>query len=188
MAGSLLAGRVLAALLLAVTVALLARTATNLRALDVPARALLPAGTKLSTGQEAPDFRLATIAGDSLSLGSLRGRVVVVDFWATWCGPCQQELPALQRLYEEHAARGLEIVAISVDAGPEAVAPYARQARLTFPVVLGGIAVQTLYRVTALPTLFLVDRAGVIRFYQIGYAPGSEAALAAQVEALLAEG
>lgn len=181
-------GRILLGIIIAVALAVLGGTAIHLSTVEVPASLELPTGSALEVGDEAPDFRLPTLDGDELTLSSLRGQVVLVDFWATWCGPCRQEMPELQRLYEKLANRGVEIVAINVDAQPEAVAPYVRREGLTFPIVLGGAAEQVRYRVTGLPTLYVVDQSGVIRYRHIGYVPGAESVLAEEIETLLAEG
>lgn len=188
MPGSMTTGRVLAVILVAVTVTLLARTATNLSRLEVPPGLDLPTGDALTVGTSAPDFVLATVAGDSLSLASLRGQVVLVDFWATWCGPCLVEMPVLQELYEDFEGRGVQIVAISTDVTPARVPAFVERFGLSFPVLLGGLSVQAAYRVTALPTLFVVDQQGVIRHVHVGYTPGAEAELIEEVELLLARG
>ena len=185
---SQLAGRALVALLAIVTLALVARTATNLAQLEVPPSMEFPsAGDALSPGRAAPDFRLATVGGDSLSLAELRGQIVLIDFWATWCGPCLQEMPALQQIYDDYADRGVEIVAVSCDVTPGVVPDVVARMGITFPVALEGLPVQALYRVDGLPTVIIVDRQGVIRFHHLGYAPGAEAALVDEIEALLAE-
>lgn len=186
--GSLPAGRAIAAIFVVATVALLARTALNLSELEVPPGLELPAGEALIEGQAAPDFTLATVAGDSLSLASLQGQVVLVDFWATWCGPCVVEMPVLQQLYDDFEGRGVEIVAVSTDVTPAKVPRFVDRHGLTFPVLLGGLSVQALYRVTALPTLYVVDQQGTIRHVHVGYTPGNEVKLIEEVEALLAEG
>ena len=183
-----LCGRVFLGAVVIVVLLVLGGTARRLSKVLVPPTLELPAGSALQVGSEAPDFHLPTVDGDELSLISLRGQVVLVDFWATWCGPCRQEMRGLQRLHADYAGRGVEIVAISVDAQPEAVGPYARREGLTFPVLLGGVTAQVGYRVTGLPTLFVVDRNGMIRYVHVGYAPGAESVLAEEVETLLAEG
>ena len=188
MPGSIWTGRALAAVLVTVTVALLARTAMNLSQIHVPTAIELLGGETLNPGEAAPAFQLVTVDGDSLSLASLKGQVVLVDFWATWCGPCRAEMPALQQLYEDFAGRGVELVAISVDVQSQGVPEFVRRLELTYPILLDGRAVQASYRVLGLPTLFVVDRQGIIRHVHVGYAPGAEAALADEVEALLSEG
>jgi peroxiredoxin len=182
------AGRGVVAALGLTTLAMLWATGSSLVGMEVPQTIELPSSSGLPTGARAPDFHLPTIDGDSLSLGQLRGRVAVVCFWATWCGPCRLELPRLQQLREEYAGRGVEVVAISVDFDRARVVPMARRLGLTYPVLLGDGVAQSAYRVLSLPTLFVVDAGGVIRYRHVGYAPGVERAVAEQVESLLGEG
>lgn len=181
------AGRAVLALLVLTTGALLFATASHLAGIEVPETIELPTQSGLAVGVRAPEYRLATTGGDSLSLSELRGRVVLVSFWATWCGPCRLELPQLQKLYEQYRDRGVEIAAISVDRRASEVAPFARRLCLSFPVLLGDAVVRSAYRVMSLPSLFIIDRAGVIRYRHTGYAPGMEGVVAEHVEALLAE-
>jgi cytochrome c biogenesis protein CcmG/thiol:disulfide interchange protein DsbE len=181
-------GRMLLLLLVLATGTLVWRTAVNLQHADVPVSMVLPSGSQaLEVGEQAPDLRLATLGGDTLSIRDLRGKVVLVDFWATWCGPCVAEMPALQRLYEEMASDGVEIVGISVDRNRALVPPFVERLGLKFPILYGGLGDQALYKVVALPTLFVVDQEGVIRFRHIGYAPGAEIVLADEVVGLLVE-
>lgn len=110
----------------------------------------------------APDFLLKTLDGQNRSLQQDRGKVVLMNFWATWCPPCIREMPAMQRLYERFRGRGLEIVAVSVDQGnPDAVRTFSEELKLTFPIVLDPEqATKQDYQVRALPTTFLIDRKG----------------------------
>ena len=94
---------------------------------------------------------------------------------------------AQKELHEEYEARGVTIVAISVDADSDVVGPHVQREGLTYPILLGGQAVQVNYRITGLPTLFVVDQEGVVRHVHVGYAPGAGSVLADQIEALLAE-
>ncbi len=144
-------------------------------------------------GHAAPDFALRIVAGDGADEGDLahlarlRGRVVVLDFWATWCGPCRASLPVLSRLSERFASRGVAF--LGVDVGdpdlPDAALRLAH-ARLgsRFPSVADRTTeVQAAYQVDTLPTLVLVDRAGVVRSVEIGVP--DEEALARELRALL---
>jgi peroxiredoxin len=108
------------------------------------------------------DWTLPRVNGESATLRDFRGRVLVLNFWATWCGPCRRELPALQSLHQELAHEGLEVVAVSVDAGdPESVARFARERGVTFPIVHDpGEDVARRYGTTAWPTTFVIDRKG----------------------------
>ena len=188
MARPLLWGRILLGATVVATLAVLVGTARRLSNVEVPASLELPADAAPAAGNEAPDFRLPTLDGDEVSLSSLRGQVVLVDFWATWCGPCRPAMRLLQRLYEEFGGRGVTVVGINLDAHAEEVAPYVHREGLTYPILLGGQAAQASYGVSALPTLFVVDQSGAIRHVHVGHGPGAASVLADEIEALLAGG
>jgi peroxiredoxin len=122
-------------------------------------------------GSPAPAYGARTLAGDSVSLAGLRGRVVLLNFWATWCAPCRHETPFLQALYQEHRLGGLEIVGVSMDTGDARgqVADFVREYGVTYPILLDPqMRGMDLYRVLGLPATFLVDREGVLRWMRIG--------------------
>lgn len=140
-------------------------------------------------GFPAPPFALEALDGTSVALADLRGRVVVVNLWASWCGPCRAEMPALQRLYAAQRAEGLEVLAVNstVQDSEAAAREFARSFGLTFPVLLDRAGeVSDRYRLRALPSTFFIGRDGVIRAVIVG-GPLSEAVLRAQVADLLAE-
>jgi len=110
----------------------------------------------------APDWTLPNVGGGEAASGDFRGRVLVLNFWATWCTPCRRELPALQALHEALGDEGLAVVAVSVDGGdPDRVARFAGDHGVTFPVVHDPAEeVARRYAATAWPTTFVVDRSG----------------------------
>jgi thiol-disulfide isomerase/thioredoxin len=121
-------------------------------------------------GSIAPNFELEVVGtGERLSLKSLRGKAVWINFWATWCPPCREEMPEMQGLYEQHRAQGLEIVAVDVQEPLEKVVEFAQELGLTFPIVLDrdGSVVDRYY-VSGLPSHFFVDREGVIQAIHMG--------------------
>jgi cytochrome c-type biogenesis protein len=121
----------------------------------------IPVG--LDVGQRAPDFTVATLDGRELSLSDLRGQAVLVNFWATWCGPCRLEMPGLEQVYQFDRERGFTIVALNFLESPEQVQPFVDEFGLTFIVGLDSDgAVYDDYQVVALPTSYLVDGNGVI--------------------------
>lgn len=139
--------------------------------------------------QAAPDFTLTDLDGRTVRLSDHRGKVVVINFWATWCVPCAAELPHLQRLYAKYRDQGLEILAISMD-GPESVAavgPQVRQYGLTFPVLLDEetrvVGVYNPKRTA--PFTAIVGRDGAVATTREGYSAGDEVALEAELAALL---
>jgi len=137
----------------------------------------------------APDFSLTTMSGETYSLSALRGNVVVVNLWASWCLPCRAEMPAIQRVYEKYKDAGLVVLAVNSTSqdNTASVDAFITELGLTFPVVMdydGKVA--NLYRLSALPTTFFIGRDGVIRKVTPG-GPMSEASLQATIQALLAE-
>ena len=116
------------------------------------------------TGFRAPDFTLTTLAGETVTLSDLRGRPVLINFWATWCPPCRAEMPAIQAAYERYAPQGLVVLGVDMAESPNVVAAFVERFGIRFPIPLdrdGRVATQ--YRVRAIPTSFFVDREGVVR-------------------------
>ncbi len=138
-------------------------------------------------GFAAPDFTLPTLDGQRVSLHDLRGQVVLLNFWATWCAPCKAEMPALQRVYADEKARGLRVLAVTVETDTATVSAFVRRYGLGFTILLdGGAQVSRLYRVQGTPTTFFIDRRGVIRSVVVG-GPMSEGLIRSKVEDLLRE-
>jgi peroxiredoxin len=109
----------------------------------------------------APDFTVPRLGSGSVSLKELRGQLVFLNFWATWCLPCKEEMPSMERLHQRYKSRGLVVLGMSVDRNGPAVAPFVKQLGLTFPIGLDpDMAVADRYRVRALPSTFLIDRKG----------------------------
>lgn len=133
----------------------------------------------VTRGQQAPPFTLQRLDGGTLSLAQLRGKVVMLNVWATWCAPCRLEMPSMQRVYDEYHDDGLEIVAVAVDARPGVPQPdgsikglvseFVEEYGLTFPILVDSMGdTQRLYGVSGLPTTFLIDRDGTIRVREVG--------------------
>ena len=135
----------------------------------------------------APDFELENSSGEIVRITSLRGRPVMLNVWASWCGPCRAEMPAMQRVYETYHSQGLEILAVnstSQDTRQDALA-FAESLGLRFPILFDDEGqVARLYQVNALPTTFFIDAQGLIRDVVIG-GPMAEALLRVRVEQLL---
>lgn len=129
-----------------------------------------PPADPIRAGQAAPAFELPLLSGDaSISLASLRGRVVLLNFWATWCAPCEAEMPAMQRLHTALAGPEFELLAVSVDAGRDEVVQFQQRLALTFPIALDPEKrVSNLYQSYRYPESYLIDRDGRILSRYIG--------------------
>jgi thiol-disulfide isomerase/thioredoxin len=110
----------------------------------------------------APDFSLPLVNGAAIRLADLKGKVVFLNFWATWCGPCRAEMPSMEALYRRYRDRGLEMVAVNVREDRGTAAAFMEQFGLTFPAALDGGGVSRRYGITAFPTTYIIDREGLI--------------------------
>jgi len=139
-------------------------------------------------GQQAPAFTLGTLDGGRASLADHRDKLVVLNFWATWCGPCALEMPSLEALWQRYRERGLVVVAVSVDRGSPRglLEPYVRNLKLTFPILLDPDSkTSDRWRVTALPATFLVRPGGEATGMVVGAREWDSAEMRALVEHLL---
>jgi cytochrome c biogenesis protein CcmG, thiol:disulfide interchange protein DsbE len=117
----------------------------------------------------APDFTLPQLDGQRLSLSSYRGKIVLLDFWATWCVPCREEIPHFVELQKKYGNRGLQIVGVSMDDSSDPVRPFYQRFQMNYPVVMGNARIGELYGgVLGLPIAFLIDRDGHIHAKHIG--------------------
>jgi peroxiredoxin len=137
----------------------------------------------------APGFTLQSLDGQQVSLASLKGKVVMVNFWATWCVPCRQEMPHLQALYERYNSLGFELLAVNVEKdNAEGARKWLEETPVTFPVLFDpNNQVTKLYKVQTMPSTVMVARDGTMRFIHHGYKPGYEGEYQTQVRALLRE-
>lgn len=138
---------------------------------------------------EAPGFTTRDAAGTRVDSGSFRGRLVVLNFWATWCPPCRLEMPAMERLYQEFRGKGLEVVAVNFMESPESVRAFAEEQKLTYPMLLdrqAGIAER--YGVMRLPETVLIGRKGEVIAKTIGYKDWYKEDVRGLVAALLEDG
>jgi peroxiredoxin len=138
--------------------------------------------------KQASDFTVSLLGGETLKLAGQRGKPVLVNFWATWCAPCREEMPAMERLYLKHRERGFVLLAVSVDSDAALVKPFLERYKLTFPVALDArMDLANAYGVRALPASFLIDRNGYLTALALGPRAWDNRAAHALVEGMLAQ-
>lgn len=150
--------------------------------------AAAPAGAAVTPQSGAPDFTLPSLDGPNLRLREQRGQVVMINFWATWCGPCRSEMPHLSKLYDKYRASGFTLLAVNIDEDPRKAAGLAKQLGMRFPVLLDADKkVSRLYDLSTMPSTVLVDRDGRVRYVHRGYRDGYEDTYDKQIRELLRE-
>jgi thiol-disulfide isomerase/thioredoxin len=150
-----------------------------------PSTGLTAAGL---TGQPAPDFALRSLGNENLRLSEHLGEVVVINFWATWCGPCRQEMPLLDELYSKYRLVGLVLLSVNIDDAPDRAIEMAQALKVSYPVLLDARKdVSRAYQVGTLPLTVLIDREGIVRYVSEGYKPGYEKRYAEKLRELLNE-
>lgn len=138
--------------------------------------------------QTAPDFTLKSLEGTNLRLEEYRGQVVLINFWASWCGPCRQEMPVLDRLHQRYEDAGFAVLGVNVEGEEGPARELLAKVPVTFPVLIDeGQRVSELYDLQAMPSTVVVDRDGVVRYIHRGYRPGDEAGYVEMVKQLIAE-
>ncbi len=123
----------------------------------------------------APDFTLKSMSGENVKLSELRGNVVMINFWASWCGPCRQEMPLLDEFYKKYSKLGFVLLGVNVEEDSSKAANYLKEVPVSFPILYDNTnAVSKMYDIDAMPSTVLVDRNGNMRFLHRGYKPGDE--------------
>ncbi len=139
-------------------------------------------------GLPAPDFALKSSTGENLRLSEYRGDVVMINFWATWCGPCRQEMPLLDQLYTRYERVGFSLLGVNIDDDSSRALDMMKELGVSFPVLFDARKeVSQLYNVDAMPVTVLVDREGNVRYVHKGYKPGYEDMYLDQIRSLLRE-
>lgn len=136
----------------------------------------------------APDFTLKSHSGQNLKLSEHRGEVVLINFWASWCGPCRQEMPLLSELHDKYKALGFTVLGVNVEQDSSEAKKLLKESPVSFPVLFDNDSVVSKqYDVVAMPSTVLVDRNGKMRFLHKGYKPGEEEIYLEMVRSLLRE-
>ena len=149
---------------------------------------VVPATHSAELSGPSPDFTLKTSNGSNLRLGEQRGNVVMINFWASWCGPCRQEMPLLDQMYQQFKPLGFTILGVNVEENTKAAKKLLKSVPVTFPILFDNQnTVSKLYKVKAMPTTILIDRDGNMRHLHKGYKPGYEVKYQEQVRKLLLE-
>jgi len=144
----------------------------------------------VEVGHPAPDYAAATLSADSASLEELRGRVVLLNVWATWCPPCREEIPALQEIHQRYSARGLEVVGVTIDAPGEeaAIRDFVRDFGMTYPVWHDPAdRVSSTFRLMGVPSTFLISRDGTLLWKHLGPIGADDPTLVRMIEEAVGE-
>jgi len=151
---------------------------------SAPAAAVAP----LASGAAAPAFQLASADGPPVELASLRGKVVLINFWASWCGPCRKEMPILEQLNRQYRSKGLALIGINVEPDSQAALQWLRATPVSFPILFDTDSrVSKLYQVAGMPNTVIVDRRGTVRYIHRGYQAGAENDYLDQIRQLIRE-
>ena len=137
---------------------------------------------------KAPNFTLKSDTGKNIKLSEYRGQVVMLNFWASWCGPCRQEMPLLEKIYKKYKRLGFVLLGVNVEENSNAAKKLLKDIKVSFPILFDTKNLTSkLYNVSAMPTTILIDRNGKQRFLHKGYKPGYEIDYKKQVKKLLRE-
>jgi len=135
----------------------------------------LPALAGSSSGGPAPAFTLASRAGQDVSLAQYKGNVVMINFWASWCGPCRQEMPLLETIYKKYNKMGFTMLGVNVEPDSNAANDWLKATPVSFPILYDRDSkVSKLYDVAGMPSTVIIDRSGKVRVLHRGYKPGDE--------------
>ena len=136
----------------------------------------------------APDFTLKSRSGENVKLSEHRGDVVMINFWASWCAPCRQEMPLLEEIYTKYSDLGFTLLAVNVEEDSSKASELLNEIPVTFPVLYDNKnTVTKLYNVVAMPSTVILDRDGNMRYLHKGYLPGYEKQYQEQIKALIRE-
>ena len=136
----------------------------------------------------APDFTLKSLNGKNIRLNELKGEVILLNFWASWCGPCRQEMPELDKLHKKYQRLGFKVLGVNVEKDPTAANKLLKKNPVIFPILYDTEnKVSKLYAVKGMPTTVIIDRDGKMRFLHEAYKPGYEKTYEKQIKKLIRE-
>jgi peroxiredoxin len=148
----------------------------------------LPVLANVDTNSVAPDFTLNAQGGKSVELTQFKGQVVMLNFWASWCGPCRQEMPLLDSIYKKYSKLGFTIIGVNVEPDSKAANDWLKQTPVSFPILYDTDSkVSKLYGVSGMPSTVIVDRKGTVRMIHRGYKPGDEEEYLSSIRTLMRE-
>ena len=146
------------------------------------------ASDPFANGTAAPGFQLESAAGKSVNLSDYRGQVVLLNFWASWCGPCRKEMPILEQLHKQYKSKGFTMVGVNVEPSSADAVNWLKSTPVSFPILFDtDSSVSKLYRVEGMPNTVIVDRNGKVRYIHRGYKPGEENEYLDQIRTLIRE-
>jgi len=141
-----------------------------------------------SSNGPAPQFTLAARGGNEVSLAQYRGKVVMINFWASWCGPCRQEMPLLENIYKKYGKLGFTLLGVNVEPDSKAADDWLKQTPVSFPILYDKESkVSKLYDVAGMPSTVIIDRKGNVRVLHKGYKPGDENEYLDSIRSLIRE-
>ena len=152
------------------------------------ALSLTASAATIAPGAAAPAFQLHSSASTELSLSDLKGQVVLINFWASWCGPCRQEMPLLESIYKKYSKMGFTLLGVNVEPDSQAANDWLKQTPVSFPILYDRDSkVSKLYDVSGMPSTVIIDRTGKLRTLHRGYKPGDENEYLDSIRSLIRE-
>ena len=160
---------------------------TRIAAITAALAIVLPAVAG-SSGGPAPQFTLSAHSGPNVSLAQYHGQVVMINFWASWCGPCRQEMPLLESIYKKYNKLGFTLLGVNVEPDSKAADDWLQATPVTFPILYDKESkVSKLYEVAGMPSTVIIDRSGKLRVLHQGYKPGDENEYLDSIRSLIRE-